>query len=56
MATGTVVKSDQQLVNATFETWPAAGSYLLRLSTRGGWGTDFSLASVTKPVTVKEAE
>lgn len=56
VATGTVVKSDQQLVNATFETWPAAGSYLLRLSTRGGWGTDFSLASVTKPVTVKEAE
>lgn len=53
---GTVVKSDQQLVNATFEDWPAAGNYLLRLSTRGGWGTDYTLASVTKPVTVKEAE
>lgn len=55
VATGTVVKSDQQLVNATFETWPAAGDYLFRLSTRGGWGEDYSLCSVTKSVTVREA-
>ena len=55
-ATGTVVKSDQQLVNVTFTTWPAAGNYILRLATRGGWSLDYSLATVTKPVTVKEAE
>ena len=56
VATGTVTKSDQQLVNVTFEEWPDAGDYLLRLATRGGWGTDYSLGVVTKPVTVKEAE
>lgn len=56
VATGTVTKSDQQLVNVTFEEWPDAGDYLLRLATRGGWGMDYSLGSVTKPVTVKEAE
>ena len=55
VATGTVVKSDQQLVNVTFEEWPDAGDYLLRLSTRGGWGADYSLVSVTKSVTVKES-
>ena len=56
VATGTVAKSDQQLVNVTFEEWPDPGDYLLRLATRGGWGTDYSLGVVTKPVTVKEAE
>ena len=56
VATATVAKSDQQLVNATFEEWPEPGEYLLRLSTRGGWGMDYSLVSVTKPVTVKAAE
>lgn len=56
VATGTVVKSDQQLVNATFAEWPDAGDYLLRLSTRSGWGVDYSLSSVTKSVTVKAAE
>ena len=56
VATGAVAKSDQQLVNVTFEEWPDAGDYLLRLSTRGGWGLDYSLSSVTKPVTVKAAE
>lgn len=55
VATGTVVKSDQQLVNVTFEEWPEPGDYLLRLATRGGWGMDYSLSSVTKPVTVKES-
>ena len=56
VATGAVVKSDQQLVNVTFEEWPEPGDYLLRLATRSGWTTDYSLSSVTKPVTVKEAE
>lgn len=56
VATATVVKSDQQLLNATFEEWPEPGEYLLRLATRGGWGTDYSLGVVTKPVTVKAAE
>lgn len=56
VATGTVVKSDQQLVNVTFAGWLEPGAYLLRLATRGGWGLDYSLGRVTKSVTVKEAE
>ena len=53
VARGTILKSDMQLVDVSFEKWPKAGSYLFRIVTRAGRGTDYSLYNVSKQVVVK---
>ena len=52
VATGTITRSDQQLVNVTFGDWPEEGEYLLKLATRGGYGRDYSLSAIEIAVTV----
>lgn len=55
VARGEVVKSDSQVVDVTFATWPVAGDYLFKIATRCGRGPDYSLSSVVKPIVVRMA-
>lgn len=52
VATATILRSDEQLIDFTFESWPSPGEYLICLATRNGFDTDYSVAKVSKPVTV----
>lgn len=56
VATGTITKSDLQIVHFTIATWPAPGTYRLELSTRSGLGEDFTLTTVSRNVTVVPGE
>ena len=55
VAHGTIVKSNMQLIDATFEQWPTPGNYLFRIVTRVGKDADYSPCEVSKPVVVKDA-